>query len=314
MLLAWAIHGPIGQGRAFLAAMQRDAQLKLAMNDLGDVQAGFPDRPLSRVLHLSGPAGIIAQNDAVKLLAGLPGSAGVVWGDGDAVALADARGAGESAETKSFIVALPEPAKPPEVKPADKPAESVALAAAPPPPEPVSAPEPATKPAPPPRRAAEPAPERIAPPRPTPRPVASPAAFSGNVPPMMVVTASGALGTCQRAVNSAIDDRVMIFQPGSAWLNATTQAIIRDVAKALKGCDGYKLEIAGHSDNAGDEGINRLMSEERAKRVRDALIEKGVAGARLIAKGYGSTRPIRAGQASDPANRRITFLISGAEA
>lgn len=257
-LFAWAFHGPMGQGGAFLAALESDAQLALAVNGLPDVDVAFSDRPLTRVAYLSGATGTVASSDVVTLLAGLPGSAGAVWRDGEAKPLPET-GEGAVPATGSGAGVTP------------------ALRSGP-----VS------------------------------KPIGSPAVASATAPAMMAVTASGELGGCQRGVNDAINKRVMIFQPGSAWLNATSLAIIRDVAKALARCDGYRLDIAGHSDNVGDEGINRLMSEERAKRVRDALIGKGVTETALSAKGYGSTRPILTGQANDPANRRVTFVISGA--
>jgi OOP family OmpA-OmpF porin len=130
----------------------------------------------------------------------------------------------------------------------------------------------------------------------------------------MAAVSSGPAGQCQKAIDGAVGGRVMSFQSGSAWLNATSLAIIKDVAIALKGCKGYTLDIAGHTDSVGDEGVNRIMSEERAKRVRDALVAKGIAGSAVSAKGYGSSRPIHAGQAADPANRRITFTVNGAGA
>jgi len=116
-------------------------------------------------------------------------------------------------------------------------------------------------------------------------------------------------GQCQKAVDGAVAGRAMVFQPGSAWLNATSLAIIKDLAATLKHCSGYALEIAGHTDNVGDEGVNRIMSEERARRVRDALVARGISAAALSARGFGSSRPI-AGKPADPANRRITFTVS----
>jgi OOP family OmpA-OmpF porin len=137
-----------------------------------------------------------------------------------------------------------------------------------------------------------------------------PALVNKPLPPVRIATGPVPSGQCQQAVDGAVGGRVMSFQPGSAWLNATTRAIVKDVAATLKHCSGYALEVAGHTDNQGDEGINRIMSEERAKRVRDELVARGVSDKLLSARGYGSSRPVRAGQAGDPANRRITFTVS----
>ena len=49
----------------------------------------------------------------------------------------------------------------------------------------------------------------------------------------------------------------------------------------------------------------------RAARVRAALIQRGIAPARLEAKGYGPTRPIASNATADGrfANRRVEFII-----
>jgi OOP family OmpA-OmpF porin len=139
---------------------------------------------------------------------------------------------------------------------------------------------------------------------------APPASADKPLPAVRIATGPVPVGQCQQAVDDAVGGRVISFQPGSAWLNAKTRAIVKDVSATLKHCSGYALEVAGHTDNQGDEGINRIVSEERAKRVRDELVARGVSDKLLSARGYGSSRPVRAGQAGDPANRRITFTVS----
>lgn len=143
---------------------------------------------------------------------------------------------------------------------------------------------------------------------PTPTPIVTPEPAATPAP--VAVAQPVSANDCQRLVDAAVGGRVMSFRSGSAWLNPGSRRIIADVAGALRRCKGYALEISGHTDNAGDESVNRVMSQERADRVRDALVASGVAGNALAGKGYGSSRPIRAGNAADPANRRITFTVT----
>jgi OOP family OmpA-OmpF porin len=114
---------------------------------------------------------------------------------------------------------------------------------------------------------------------------------------------------CQNAVDRAVGSRTIRFRSGSAWLNAQSQAIIRDVAQVLRRCRDHALEIGGHSDSAGNAGINRLMSQARAERVRAALIARGIAAATMQARGYGADRPLRTAAPADPANRRISLTL-----
>jgi hypothetical protein len=54
----------------------------------------------------------------------------------------------------------------------------------------------------------------------------------------------------------------------------------------------YRLIINGHTDNVGKPEKNLILSETRAKAVKNYLIKKGIASSRLTAKGYGDTQPV----------------------
>lgn len=51
------------------------------------------------------------------------------------------------------------------------------------------------------------------------------------------------------------------------------------------------IEIGGHTDTRGDATENQLLSEGRANAVKNYLIEQGIEGTRLSAKGYGESQP-----------------------
>lgn len=79
-----------------------------------------------------------------------------------------------------------------------------------------------------------------------------------------------------------------------------------------------KVEIQGHTDDVGIAGENRALSQDRADAVRDYLIKQGVAADRLIAKGYGESRPavpikglrsVKALRAARELNRRVLFVL-----
>jgi OOP family OmpA-OmpF porin len=119
-----------------------------------------------------------------------------------------------------------------------------------------------------------------------------------------------AVSSCQDRVDKVVNGRMMNFRSGSAWLNAQSQRIVADLAGAMKNCPGMVLEIGGHTDGSGDEAINRTLSDERARRVRDALIARGVSANAITAKGHGSSAPLHRDNKLDPANRRIAFTIA----
>ncbi|MFA0961793.1 OmpA family protein [Roseivirga sp. BDSF3-8] len=63
-------------------------------------------------------------------------------------------------------------------------------------------------------------------------------------------------------------------------------------AEVLKNNPSVKIEIAGHTDNIGSDAYNQRLSERRANSVKQYLLNKGIAADRLVAKGYGESRPI----------------------
>lgn len=72
-----------------------------------------------------------------------------------------------------------------------------------------------------------------------------------------------------------------------------------------------ELEIAGHTDNIGSDAANMKLSQARAQSVVNYLIEHGVDKSRLIAKGYGETRPIAFNNTEEgrAMNRRVEFKV-----
>jgi outer membrane protein OmpA-like peptidoglycan-associated protein len=72
-----------------------------------------------------------------------------------------------------------------------------------------------------------------------------------------------------------------------------------------------KLEIENHTDNTGTAASNQMLSEKRAEAMTGYLIINGVSPLRLIAKGYGGTRPVASNyfEADRKLNRRIDFTI-----
>lgn len=84
------------------------------------------------------------------------------------------------------------------------------------------------------------------------------------------------------------------FETGSAKLKNSSFRSLDQVVKGLNHEDhkDKKIEIAGHTDDVGDDEYNMKLSQERANSVRDYLVKKGIAADRLTAVGYGETQPV----------------------
>jgi outer membrane protein OmpA-like peptidoglycan-associated protein len=72
-----------------------------------------------------------------------------------------------------------------------------------------------------------------------------------------------------------------------------------------------KVEIVAHTDALGSDEYNQTLSETRAQSVMAFLVGKGIASDRVIAKGYGRSRPIAPNGTDEgrAMNRRVEFKL-----
>lgn len=120
-----------------------------------------------------------------------------------------------------------------------------------------------------------------------------------------------AVAACQQDINSVMTGKTINFQSGSAYL-AEKNAVLGEIAAALKPCAGMTVEVQGHTDLSGAAETNQILSQERAERVVAALVAMGVPAERMTAKGYGSSQPLEnvRSSAANAKNRRTVFAIT----
>ena len=101
------------------------------------------------------------------------------------------------------------------------------------------------------------------------------------------------------------------FEFNSAALTKDSKAGIEKIAELLQSHPEFDAELAGHTDNVGNESYNQKLSHDRANAVRNALINIGVKSDRLAAKGYGSSQPLVPNDSEEnrAKNRRTELII-----
>lgn len=117
---------------------------------------------------------------------------------------------------------------------------------------------------------------------------------------------------CQPEEKANIELEVL-FPSGSAQIPPVSQVAIQDLGNFLKTHPGTKVEIQGHTDNTGNKGRNKKLSQNRADAVRTYLIEKmNVDAGRVTAYGYGDEKPVgdNATVEGRNKNRRVMAVIS----
>jgi outer membrane protein OmpA-like peptidoglycan-associated protein len=110
------------------------------------------------------------------------------------------------------------------------------------------------------------------------------------------------------------------FETNKAKIQQRSFNLLSQVASILKANPKItKVRIEGHTDARGSADYNLELSERRAESVQEYLIGKGVSADRLVAKGYGETKPVEE-DCKDKAsskerkrcwskNRRVEFTI-----
>jgi outer membrane protein OmpA-like peptidoglycan-associated protein len=125
----------------------------------------------------------------------------------------------------------------------------------------------------------------------------------------------GEAGTCQQEIDGYLSRERVSFKSGRAELHESSFPILDMLASIARNC-GARLEIAGHTDAAGDASVNLKLSQRRADAVRKYLVRSGVSAEQVEARGYGETQPIADNSTADgrKANRRIELRVLGGAA
>jgi outer membrane protein OmpA-like peptidoglycan-associated protein len=100
------------------------------------------------------------------------------------------------------------------------------------------------------------------------------------------------------------------FETGKSNISGGSQKIIDNIATMLEENPVLKISIEGHTDNIGNAASNKILSENRAKAVLNALIAKGISASRLTSKGWGQEKPIadNTTDAGKAKNRRVEIV------
>lgn len=102
------------------------------------------------------------------------------------------------------------------------------------------------------------------------------------------------------------------FDSGQSQIKPENFDLLGKVEKAIDIFPRSELTIEGHTDAHGGDDLNQKLSQERAESVRQYMINAmRIPTYRLIATGYGETRPVASNEteAGRARNRRIDIVI-----
>jgi outer membrane protein OmpA-like peptidoglycan-associated protein/tetratricopeptide (TPR) repeat protein len=94
------------------------------------------------------------------------------------------------------------------------------------------------------------------------------------------------------SINAGIVLNNIFFATNKFELKPESQVEMDKLVQLMTENPGLKIEIGGHTDNVGKPATNLTLSNNRAKAVANYLIAKNIVPARIIARGYGSAKPV----------------------
>ena len=98
------------------------------------------------------------------------------------------------------------------------------------------------------------------------------------------------------------------FASNSATILDDSLPFLNEIGKMLSMDDNRKILIEGHTDAAGSEDYNLMLSYRRAKSVRAYLVDNyNISESRLKVSGKGEMSPLEGTNPRDGINRRVQF-------
>ncbi len=112
-------------------------------------------------------------------------------------------------------------------------------------------------------------------------------------------------------IGKTIQMEDVLFVKGTPRLIPSSYLQLDRVFEFLAKNPERRILLMGHTDTAGDKGLNQKLSEDRAKAVKSYLVKKGIKASRINTRGFGGSKPLsdKRDEISKLKNRRVEFLV-----
>jgi outer membrane protein OmpA-like peptidoglycan-associated protein len=112
-------------------------------------------------------------------------------------------------------------------------------------------------------------------------------------------------------VGSVMVLKNIFFDFDLATLREASKSELERLDKFMTENPDISIEISGHTDSKGKDKYNQKLSESRAQSVVDYLVNRGISKDRLVAKGYGESKPVATNDTEEgrQLNRRTELKI-----
>jgi outer membrane protein OmpA-like peptidoglycan-associated protein len=104
---------------------------------------------------------------------------------------------------------------------------------------------------------------------------------------------------------------ILYFESQDADLQTSSRALVPEILEAIRKRASTDILVIGHTDRTGSEQFNRRLSLQRAKRVRQVLVENGVDPEAITVDYHGEGAPLVVTEdgVPEPLNRRVEVVV-----
>lgn len=104
----------------------------------------------------------------------------------------------------------------------------------------------------------------------------------------------------------------VLFDTADATLKPGGRQNLDNIARVMREHPEATITVEGYTDNQGSFAYNRMLSEQRAMAVKQALVQSGVDASRITARGYGEGYPVASNDHAEgrQLNRRVQLVVA----
>ena len=101
------------------------------------------------------------------------------------------------------------------------------------------------------------------------------------------------------------------FETNKHDINVTSEALLNKLSNILNEYPDTNVLVVGHTDSAGAEAYNLMLSKNRAESVTNFFVNKGLNASRFTTSWYGEEKPIADNSTAEgrEKNRRVNIAI-----
>jgi outer membrane protein OmpA-like peptidoglycan-associated protein len=123
--------------------------------------------------------------------------------------------------------------------------------------------------------------------------------------------ARAAFGAALAALPPRAVSFTLYFREGTDEFAPESAGQVGEVLAEIARRPAPEVVVTGHTDRVGSVAFNDALSLQRAERVRQALVQQGVAADRIQVVGRGEREPLvpTADEVAEPRNRRVEIRV-----